>query len=66
MEIDMHQQAQHPAAQPAADTARRLHAAELTEVGATLTEEEMSLVAGARMTVSWTCGSLGKADEWTV
>ena len=59
-------QTRKPVAQPALDNARRLRADELTPVGATLTEEEMKLVAGARMSVSWTCGSLGKADEWTV
>ena len=61
-----HIDAKNTAAQQAADTARRLHVGELSQVGATLTEDEMKLVAGARMSVSWTCGSLGKADEWTV
>ena len=48
------------------DSARRLHADELTQVGATLTEQELQAVAGARMTVSWTCGSAQRADEWTL
>jgi hypothetical protein len=52
--------------QPVADTARRLRAGELTQVGATLTEEEMKAVAGAQQSVSWTCGSARRADEWNV
>lgn len=51
--------------QPAVDS-RRLRADELTQVGATLTEQELQAVAGARMTVSWTCGSAQRADEWTL
>jgi hypothetical protein len=51
--------------QPAIDS-RRLRADELTQVGATLTEQELQAVAGARMTVSWTCGSAQRADEWTL
>ena len=61
----MHQVNQ-PLAQPTADTTRRLRTGELTQVGATLSDDEMKLVAGARMAVSWTCGSLGRADEWTL
>jgi hypothetical protein len=57
---------QQTLAQPALDDARRLAVGELTPVGATLTEEEMQAVSGARMAVSWTCGSAGKADEWTL
>jgi hypothetical protein len=48
------------------DTARRLRVGELTQVGTTLTEEEMKAVAGAAMSVSWTCGSAHRADEWNV
>ncbi|WP_280152262.1 hypothetical protein [Piscinibacter sp. XHJ-5] len=51
--------------QPAVDS-RRLRADELTQVGATLTEQELQAVSGARMSVSWTCGSLQRADEWTL
>ena len=59
-------QVEKPVTQPDVASARRLQAGELTPVGATLTEDEMKLVAGARMSVSWTCGSLGRADEWSV
>jgi hypothetical protein len=39
---------------------------DLNDVAVELSDEELQAVAGARMSVSWTCGSGGKADEWTV
>jgi hypothetical protein len=57
---------QHLTAPSVLDDARRLHVGELTQVGETLTEDEMKAVAGAAMSVSWTCGSQSRADEWNV
>jgi hypothetical protein len=59
-------QVQNNVKSPADETARRLRAGELSQVGATLTEDEMKAVAGAAMSVSWTCGSAKRADEWDV
>jgi len=47
------------------DNAARIRIGELTEVGATMTEEELKAVSGARsLTPSWTSGSPAKTDEW--
>jgi hypothetical protein len=52
---------------PTLANASRIRVGELTQVGATLTEEEMKAVAGARrMEGSWSCGSPARTDEWTV
>jgi hypothetical protein len=64
MEIEM--QVQNLTALSVLDDARRLHVGELTQVGETLSEDEMKAVAGAQMSVSWTCGSQSRADEWNV
>ena len=39
---------------------------DLNDVAVELSDDELQAVAGARMSVSWTCGSSGKADEWVV
>jgi hypothetical protein len=39
---------------------------DLNDVAVDLTEAELQAVAGARMTVTWTCGSRNLADEWNV
>lgn len=39
---------------------------DLNDVAVELNDEELQAIAGARMSVSWTCGSSGKADEWVV
>ena len=39
---------------------------DLNEVAVELTDEELQAVSGARMTVSWTCGSRHLADEWDI
>jgi hypothetical protein len=39
---------------------------DLTDVAVDLTDEELQAVAGARMSVSWHCGSRGLADEWDI
>jgi hypothetical protein len=39
---------------------------DLSDVAVELNDEELQAVAGARMSVSWTCGSRGAADEWLV
>jgi hypothetical protein len=39
---------------------------DLNDVAVELNDEELQAVAGARMSVSWTCGSRGAADEWVV
>jgi pyocin large subunit-like protein len=51
-------------AKPVIGNQRRLRAGELSNVGETLTEEEMKAVSGALDRVTWTCGSQQKADEW--
>ena len=59
-------QVQNLTAPSVLNDARRLHVGELTQVGETLSEDEMKAVAGAMMSVSWTCGSQNRADEWNV
>ena len=59
-------QVQNLTAPSVLNDARRLHVGELTQVGETLSEDEMKAVAGAQMSVSWTCGSQSRADEWNV
>jgi len=39
---------------------------DLNDVAVELNDEELQAVAGARMTVSWKCGSSKLADEWIV
>lgn len=39
---------------------------DLTDTAVELNDEELQAVAGARMSVSWTCGSRRAADEWVV
>jgi hypothetical protein len=39
---------------------------DLNEVAVELTDEELQAVSGARMSVSWHCGSRGLADEWDI
>ena len=39
---------------------------DLNDTAVELNDEELQAVAGARMSVSWGCGSSGKADEWVV
>ncbi|HEU4655715.1 MAG TPA: hypothetical protein VFS47_17125 [Steroidobacteraceae bacterium] len=39
---------------------------DLSDVAVELTDEELQAVSGARMTVSWTCGSRHLADEWDI
>jgi hypothetical protein len=39
---------------------------DLNDVAVELNDDELQAVAGARMSVSWTCGSRGAADEWVV
>jgi hypothetical protein len=39
---------------------------DLNDAAVELNDEELQAVAGARMSVSWTCGSRGAADEWVV
>ncbi len=36
------------------------------DVGVELSAEELQAVSGARMSVTWTCGSGNRADEWLV
>lgn len=39
---------------------------DLSDVAVDLTDEELQAVSGARMSVSWHCGSRGLADEWDI
>ena len=39
---------------------------DLNDAAVELNDEELQAVSGARMSVSWTCGSRGAADEWVV
>ena len=46
--------------------ATQIEIQDLNDVAVELNDEELQAVAGARMSVSWGCGSSGKADEWVV